>query len=174
MTGRSSNPKPSCFLSVHPQKTWAHCDFLPFFFLWVFGAELPREEWWKESLTAGSCLVITVLKIGVWEVPAAALLRLRFGDSGGSVSPCHRSACPVHVFPEFTETCSGLSSGSPAKPRLCGRCCCHSACKHSVGGALRGLCCFGWLLRVESHPGTPRPVGPPGHLPALGPLALHP
>lgn len=89
MTGRSSNPKPSWFLSIHPQKTWAHCDFLPFFFLWVFGAELPREEWWKESLTAGSCLVITVLKIGVWEVPAAALLRLRFGDSGGSVSPCH-------------------------------------------------------------------------------------
>lgn len=43
---------------------WAYCDFLPFF-LWVFGAELPHEQRWKESLIAGSCLDIIMLKTGV-------------------------------------------------------------------------------------------------------------
>lgn len=150
----------------------------------MFGAELPHEEWWKESLTAGSCLVITVLKIGVWEVPAAALLHLRFGGSGGKVSVCHHSClaqCTRFLSSQRPVFQDVFVSRSHAKPGLCEQLCCQSRCKHSVGEALRALWCFRWLLRVESHPGAPQPrpdlwdpqLPPPGHLPALSPPALH-
>lgn len=133
----------------------------------MFGAELPHEEWWKESLTAGSCLAIPALKTGLWEVPAAALLHLRFGGSGGSVSVSPVFELPVqgHVFPEFTGAHAGALINTSC--RLCEQCYCQPWCKHSMGEALRALWCFRWLLRVESHPRAPqpRPVGPPAASP---------
>lgn len=63
----------------------------------MFGAELPYEEWWKESLTAGRSPVITRLKIRVLGGACSSIAAFEVGDSDDRVSLCHHSvsaACP--------------------------------------------------------------------------------
>lgn len=94
--GRSSSPKLSCFpvfISSHP-KLWVYCDFQPFFSgCLVLSCPLRsggRSHWQQE---------LPVLRLGLWEVPAAALLCLSSGDR----RQCHCATAgfqlpaPVHI-----------------------------------------------------------------------------